>query len=193
MPEETTTPAPEAAPAEPAKTPEEKTVPYDRFAQVNGQAQEAKKKLEEMQARLQEIEDRDKTELERERSQRERLEAELQDRETRLVRVERGSWVRDAAMDANFIDPADALGRIDLSEIESATEARRAVKKIAEEAKHLIRQEAPRPEIGQVVRDGQPVTAANPATVDEESEKFLEELRAASRSGWSSSGAGLLD
>ncbi len=187
----TTTPAPEP----------EKTVPYERFAQVNQKAADATKQLGEMQARIQEIEDRDKseverasTQLQREQAKREGLEAELQDNQKRLVNLERSQWIRNAAAEANFIDSTDALGRVDLSNIETETEAKRAIKKIAENATHLIRQESPRPEIGRVVQGGQPVQPGQQAPPpDNRDEEFLAELKAASTGGWSSSGAGLLD
>jgi hypothetical protein len=197
--EATPAPATPAPPTEETKT--EQSVPYSRFAEVNDKAKQATQELQELKQRLQELEDRDKSEIERERTQRERLQAELQEREAKLVQVERGSWVRDAAVEAKFIDPTDALGRIDLSKIESASDAKREVKKIAESAKHLIQSEAPpTPQIGQVIAGGQPVDPNNLTPQQQavlaqqkENEEFLNELKAASEQGWKSTSVGLLD
>lgn len=190
----TTEPAAPATPAPPAPT-DDKSVPYERFVQVNDQAKAAKKRADELESRLQELEDRDKSELERERSQRERYENELRERDQRLTSLERGGWVKGAASAANFIDPADALGRIDLSTIESETDARRAVKKIAEEAKHLVKAEDPTPPPvpGRVLSGGHPVDPNVPNPSSEENEQFLDELKKASSAGWVSSSTGLMD
>lgn len=155
----TTTTTEPAEPAEPVTQPKEpQTVPYDRFAQVNQQAKDAQKQLKEMQDRLQELEDRDKSELERERSQRERAQQEKTDLEQRLVSLERGQWVRAAAQAAKFVDVDDAVAHLDLAGIESERDAKKAVEKLAERKQHLVRQEPQRPEIGQVLKGGQPPT-----------------------------------
>lgn len=172
----------------------DQTVPYDRFKQVNDEAKAAKEQLKSLEQRLQEIEDKDKSELERERAQRERLQTELQEREARLTRVERGQWVREAAAEAKFIDPTDALGRVDLSQIESEADAKREVKKIADKAKHLVQAEPePPPVPGRVLANGQPADPNAPDPRQEENEKFLAELKAKSAEGWTSSSVGILD
>jgi hypothetical protein len=195
MPDEATPTTPAASPETPAPPVEEtKTVPYERFAEVNNKAKAEREAREDLERRLQELEDRDKSELERERAQRERLSAELEEKQRHLVKVERGSWVRDAAVEAKFIDPTDALGRVSLDAIESESDARKAVKRIAEQAKHLIQQEAPvAPQIGQVVAGGQPVNPNAPDPKQDENERFLAELKEASSRGWSQSSTGLLD
>lgn len=200
MPDDPTPPAATAvatAPAEPAPTPAppaEKTVPYDRFKEVNDALKSEKDARKEMEDRLRELEDKDKSELERERAARERAEAELNETKSGLTRLERSSWVRDAAVEAKFIDSADAIGRVNLAEIESESDAKKAVKRIAENAKHLIQAEPPTPPVaGQVVRQGQVVDPNAPDPAREESERFVQELKTASERGRSVSSVGLLD
>lgn len=190
---------PEAPPETPPEPKDEKTVPYDRFQQVNQQAKEAKEAQKRLEDRLAELEDRDKSELDRHRAQlereqkeRERLASELAQRDQRLTQLERGNWVRAAAQEAKFIDPEDAVLHASLGEIESERDAKQAVKRIAESKKHLIRQEPERPEIGRVLQGGQPVDPGKPDPAAEENQKFLDELKAASQSGWRAA-PGLLD
>lgn len=193
--EPTPQPAPPAEPAKPEPEPaKEQTVPYDRFAAVNEQAKEAKAAQKKLEDRLQELEDKDKSELEQERGKRERLEAELQTAGERLVSLERGGWVRDAAVAANFVDPSDAVVHANLGEIESEADAKKAVKKIADEKKHLVKAEPePTPQIGRVLANGQQVDTTAPSPQAAENEKFLQELKDASRKGWATSGSGLMD
>ena len=187
-------------------TPEpEKTVPYDRFKQVNDKAAEQARQLAELQGKLQELEDRDASEVEkatkaaqREAEKAQGLEAQLQETRDQFTRLERSQWVRNAASDASFIDSQDALGRVNLAEIESEADAKRAVRRIAENASHLVRQETPSPQIGQVLQNGQavPPQTATPQAgtpVNEADEKCLADLKAASGAGWVSAGTGLLD
>lgn len=191
-PAPTTTPEPTTV-APPAETPPERTVPYDRFVEVNQKAKESASELKALQTRLQELEDKDKSELERERTQRERLQQELQARDTRLTQLERGSWVRDAANEHKFHDPADAVALVDLSKVESEADAKREVKRIASDKKHLVRQEQETPQIGQVLQNGAPTPPTPGAPqADQESAAFLDELKKAASDGWSST-SGLLD
>lgn len=184
-------------------TPEpERTVPYDRFKAVNDKLAEATRKAEEAAQKAQELEDRDKTELEQVRSKLEKaearnaeLEGEVGNLSGKLTRNERSGWVRDAASKANFIDPADALGRVNLDEVETEAEAQKAVKTIADNAKHLLASDKPDPpQVGQVIRAGQPVSTNGEKDPQvEENERFLTELKEASSKGWSSSSTGLID
>lgn len=180
-----TPPAPTETPAESA--PEQRTVPYDRFQQVNQEARQAKQQLEELNTRLQELEDRDKSEVERERTQRERAQTEAQELKARLQNLERGSLVRSAAAEAGFIDPDDAVGFVSLSEIESEKDAVQAVRNLAKRKQHLIKQAQPPAQIGQVLANGQPTQAGGPSQRDIEAEQFLEQVKTAQESGWFSS------
>lgn len=183
---EQTAPTPPAAPAE---QPEARTVPYDRFQQVNQQAREYKQQLEELGGRLQELEERDKSELERERSKREKTEQQNNELAQRLERLEKSSWVRAAALDAKFDDPDDATAFINLGEIENAQDAEKAVKALAKRKPRLLRDESPAPQIGQVVQNGQPVTNGQPQQpeIDPNAAALLEQVKAAQEAGWTSS------
>lgn len=187
-----------------AEPPAERTVPYDRFKAVNDKLAEANRRAEEAAQRAQELEDRDKSELEQARSKIEKLEAknaelsgEVETLGGKLVNNERSAWVKDAAAQAKFIDPTDALGRVDLSSIEDRDAAKKAVAEVAKEAKHLIAAEGPTPpQIGRVLENGQPVQPTQPQDPNAPSPEdvaFLAELKAASSAGWSSSGARLLE
>lgn len=163
---------------------ESRTVPYDRFAQVNQQARDYKNQLDELSGRLQELEDKDKTDLDRERTQRERAQTEAQELKSRLQNLERGSLVRAAAAEAGFIDPDDAVGFVSLSEIESDKDAEQAVKRLAKRKAHLIKQESPPPQIGRVLANGQPPVDSSQR--DEEAEAFLSQVQTAQQQGWTS-------
>ena len=204
MADEPTTPAATATAV--AEPPAERTVPYDRFKQVNDQLAEAKRKADEAEQKRQELEDRDKSELEQVRGKLEKAEkrnAELQGQVEelggKLTSNERSGWVREAASKAKFIDATDALGRVDLSAIENEDDAKKAVADVAKSAPHLVAAEEPTPPPvpGRVVVNGQPVTPGvhDPAVVaaQQESEQFLQELKEASSKGWSASGTGLLE
>lgn len=192
-----------APPADPpADPPAERTVPYDRFKAVNDRLAEANRKAEEEAQKRQELEDRDKSELEQERSKREKAEARIAELQGEvegltgtITASQRSGWVKDAATKANFIDPADALGRVDLSSIEDEAAAKAAVKKVADDAKHLIAGEAPPPpQVGQVIRNGQPVPpSGEPDPAAAENEAFLQELKEANQRGWSTSTTGLIE
>lgn len=180
-------PVTEAKPAETPETPvAERTVPYDRFAQVNQEAKQAKQQLEELSNRLQELEDKDKSDLDRERTQRERAVSEANELKARLANLERGSLVRSAAAAAGFIDPDDAVGFVNLSEVESEKDAEQAVKRLAKRKQHLIKQATPPAQIGQVLTNGQPTQGGQPQR-DAEAEQFLAQVKAAQESGWFSS------
>lgn len=184
------TPAAAAATPEPGATTEQaqeaRTVPYERFQQVNEAAKTARTQLEEMQQRLQELEDRDKSELDRERSKREQLEKQASDAMQRLTVMERSSWLRSAAAEAGFDDPEDAVAFINPSSIESAEQAEKEVKRLAKRKPKLLRDSSPAPQIGQVLANGQRVDASQQQR-DESSEQFMAQIRAAQDSeGWQS-------
>jgi DNA repair exonuclease SbcCD ATPase subunit len=173
---------PETAPEVPA----ERTVPYERFQQVNQQAKEAKQQLEDLRGRLEELETRDQSEVERERAKREQYESRSRELEQRLTVMERSSWLRSAAADAGFDDPEDAVAFINPSSVESEDEAERAVKKLAKRKPKLLRDTSPAPQIGQVLANGQRVDPNAPQR-DQDAEAFMAQIRAAQdEDGWQS-------
>jgi hypothetical protein len=118
-------------------------VPYERFQEVNERAKQYEAKLEELQSKLVEFEDRDKSETERERAARERAEARANELLEQVTGLQKGSWVRSAALELGFHDPEDAVTYLSgkLAGMEDEREAKRAVKKLAESKKHLVREE----------------------------------------------------
>jgi hypothetical protein len=153
-------PPPPPQEAAPPNEPE-RSVPYDRFKEVNDRLREAEKWREERESQ-------DLSEAERERKARERAERERDEATERAQTTERSGWVRDAAQLANFHAPADALAHVDMSGVEDERAAKRAVKDLAERSPHLVRPVEPaRPQVGQVLRDGQqPVQGPQAAEED---------------------------
>ena len=80
-------------------------VPYDRFEEVNTRAKQAETQLAELQAKLVEFEDRDKSETERERAARERAERRAEELLTQVTGLQKGSWVRSAALSWGSMTP----------------------------------------------------------------------------------------
>jgi hypothetical protein len=115
-------------------------VPYDRFEEVNQRAKQAEAQLAELQSKLVEFEDRDKSETERERAARERAEARAAELFEQVTGLQKGSWVRSAALELGFHDPEDAVTYLSpkLAGIEDEREAKRLVRKLAENKKHLV-------------------------------------------------------
>lgn len=185
----TTTSAAAAAPPAtppPADPPAERTVPYDRFAQVNEQKAAAQQQLEEMQQRLQELEDRDKSELDKERSKREQFEQQATEMSQQLQRMERSAWLRSAAAEAGFDDPEDAVAFINPGSVDSAEAAEKEVKKLAKRKPKLLRETTAAPQIGQVLANGQRVDASSPQA-DENAKAFAAQIAAAQETdGWQS-------
>jgi hypothetical protein len=147
---------------------EEQRVPYERFQQVNQQAKDAKEKaaklesdLADIRSQMEEREQQGLPELDQLRKRLEKAEQRAeqaeQEREKALgeaANVRRERWVTAAAAAQNFIDPDDAVRYVDLSEVESIEDAERAVKRVAKQKQHLIRDEEPKLP-GRVLRDGQ--------------------------------------
>jgi ElaB/YqjD/DUF883 family membrane-anchored ribosome-binding protein len=159
-------PAAEATPDAPA----ERTVPYERFAQVNKEARDAKDQMKALTDRLEELEAQGKSESEQERLKREKAEAklaemqaDLQSRDERLSRMEKSGWVRNAAAQANFANPDDAVAFAELDGLEEPKDAEKAIKDLAKQRPYLLRQDSPGQQLGQVVTDGRP---GAPQTVD---------------------------
>lgn len=177
---------PAAAAAQATDASQDRTVPYDRFQQVNEAAKTAKAQLEEMKTRLEELESRDQSELERERKAREKYESGFNEMQQKLTVVERSSWLRSAAAEAGFDDPEDAVAFISPSSVESVEQAEREVKKLAKRKPKLLRETSPAPPIGQVLANGQRVDP-NAQQRDEHAEQFAAQIRAAQDTdGWQS-------
>jgi DNA repair exonuclease SbcCD ATPase subunit len=195
-------PAEQAAEATP-EAPAERTVPYDRFAEVNRKAKEKDDQLKALTDRLEELEAQGKSESEQERLKREKAEAklaemqaDLQSRDERLNRMEKSGWVRNAAAQAGFANPDDAVAFADLDGLEEAKDADKAIKDLAKQRPYLLRQETPGQQLGQVVTDGRP--GAPPQQLDpaeqarQEGEQFVQEMKDALNRGKVST-PGLLD
>lgn len=177
--------SPDPAAAGASQDPPERTVPYERFKQVNEAAQTAKQQLEEMQSRLEELESRDQSELEKERKQREKYERGYSEMQQKMTALERSSWLRSAAAEAGFDDPEDAVAFISPSSVETVEQAEKEVKKLAKRKPKLLRETSSAP-IGQVLANGQRVDPAA-AQRDEHAEQFAAQIRAAQETdGWQS-------
>ena len=102
---------------------------------------QAEKRAQELEERLSQLEDRDKTELERVRDMTIRLEQQLAQERQEKTALQKGSWIRSAASAANFHDPEDAFSllRDQLEGFEDERDAERAVKRIAQQKKHLVK------------------------------------------------------
>lgn len=122
---------------------DEQKVPYHRFEEVIAARREAEDKLEELQQRVLDFEDRDKSETERAKARAERAEQQLQQLQTTVTGLQKGAWVRSAAAELNFHDPEDAVTYLQgkLAGLEDEREAKRIVKNLASQKKHLVREE----------------------------------------------------
>jgi chromosome segregation ATPase len=179
MSEDTTAPDGEVT-TETAETETEKSVPYERFEKVNKQAKEAKaqaaqmaKDIADLRAQMEQRESAGLPELERLKKDMERAEkraadaeAKAADADSRLARTTKERWVTAAAKD--FTDPADAVAFVDLDTIEDEKDAERAVKRLAGQKKHLLKNEDPVLP-GRVLQNGQ-TTAVKPGGFDLENE-----------------------
>jgi DNA repair exonuclease SbcCD ATPase subunit len=159
------TPAPEG------ETDVEKQAFLERLNKESGkrkEAQERASKLEqqvaEMRAQLEQHEqlglpeiDRMKNELEKTAKRAEEAEKRAQEFEQQATNTRKERWITAAANTHNFVDPDDAVRYVDLADIESSDDAERAVKRVAKQKEHLIKQDsAPLP--GRVLENGRTVT-----------------------------------
>jgi hypothetical protein len=158
-----------AAPAE-GESKTEQTVPYERFQQANQKAKEAatartalEKQVADLTAAMEERENAGLPELDRMRKDMERLskraeeaEAKAANADKQLARSAKERWVVAAAKD--FADPSDAAAFVDFDAIEDEKDAERAVKKLAQAKKHLLKAEQPVLP-GKVLSNGQPAPA----------------------------------
>lgn len=185
MADEPTTPAPTdntPAPAEPA----ERTVPYDRFKAVNDKAKTLESQVNELNTWKEEQEAKSLSDLEKERKAREKAEKDALDARSEAASVRRETWLHRAASAENFQDPSDAVAHLGKQDFESEADARKAVKDLAKEKKHLLKSEGdtPPPEIGKVLQNGQPVDKPDPqqvraSEVDQEAQAVLAAVNAA--------------
>jgi predicted RNase H-like nuclease (RuvC/YqgF family) len=176
----------------------DRTVPYSRFREVNAENKRLKQQVEQFGGRLEELETRDQTELQRERNKRQQYERELSEMQERATRIERSGWLRDAAREAKFMDPEDAIAQIGTGEVEDYDDAITAVKQLAKRKPYMVRQEAAGPKVGEVMRDGRRQdgqraqqdprrNAPADAGMNSEQHAFLDQLRQAQENaGWQS-------
>ncbi|HVF79288.1 MAG TPA: hypothetical protein VNA28_13405 [Solirubrobacteraceae bacterium] len=185
----------------------EETVAYARFQKVNQQAKEAKqqvaqmsKEMAELRAQMEERETAGLPELERERKRAEQLEKRAAAAEERAEKQEkaallagRKSLVLAAAAAAGFDEADDALRypeHVDLNEIESASDAERAVKRLAKARPKLLKAEESKLP-GQVLRNGRAAERGSADPLQEQRENegqtILEGIRNLQR-GWQSGG-----
>lgn len=172
MADETTTtpPPPEGSDtATEATTKAEESVPYERFAQANRKAKEAadaakaaQRQIDDLKRQVEERESAGLPELERMKKQLEAAERraeenerKAQETETKLVRSSRERLVTAAAREAGFADPTDASAFLDLDAIEDEKDAERAVKRLAQQKKHLLKSDEPKLP-GKVLENGRP-------------------------------------
>lgn len=192
--EQSTEPEPERVLEAPVESHTVRTVPYERFQEVNRAAKAAKDELSQLKGRLDELDNRDQSELQRERKKREQFEREAGELSQRLTQTERQGWLREAARDLKFDDPDDATAFINVANVEDPDDAVSAVKDLAKRKPKLLRSESPPAEIGQVVRNGQQVRRENgqpqqgqSAALDPQAAEFLNQLNdAKTASGWQS-------
>jgi hypothetical protein len=175
----------------------DRTVPYSRFREVNAENKRLKQQVEQFGGRLEELETRDQTELQRERNKRQQYERELSEMQERATRIERSGWLRDAAREAKFMDPEDAIAQIGTGEVEDYDDAITAVKQLAKRKPYMVRQETAGPKVGEVMRDGRrqdgpqaqqdPRRRAQSEEMGDEQRAFLDQLQQAQRNaGWQS-------
>lgn len=184
----------------------EETVPFERFQKVNQQAKEAKqqaaqlaKDMAELRAQMEERETAGLPELERERKRAEQLEKRVVDAEARAeaqekaaAKASRERLVLAAASSAGFDETDDALRYpeyVNLDEIETATDAERAVKRLAKAKPKLLKADEPRLP-GRTLENGRPVSRdgdSAQAQRENEGQTILEGIRNLQR-GWHSGG-----
>lgn len=150
--------------------PAERTVPVQEVQKERQRRQEAESKLARLEA---EAETRRQQEL----GETDRLKEQLAAAETRATEAERKAqnadrriWAVDAAVAAGFEKPSGAVKLIDnLDAIESAEDAKEAVKQVARDYPGLIRAtKEPGGDLKQVLRDGK-----RPEDNDEPDDKLL--------------------
>jgi hypothetical protein len=137
------------APAEATETPEageeSQRVPLDRFRSVTSENKELRGELEDLKKWKEEQEAAQLSEIDRERAAREKAEALAQEATEKAVNLERGGWLKSAALAAGFADPEDAVALIGTGEIEDTDAAAQAVKDLADKKPHLLQESSKGP------------------------------------------------
>ena len=126
--------------ATPEQADDSQRIPLDRFRQVTSENKELRGQLDELSKWKEEQEQAALTELERERSAREKAEATAAENADKVIALERGAWIRNAAQTAGFADPDDAVAMIGLATADSEEAAAEQVKALAEKKPHLVAQ-----------------------------------------------------
>jgi hypothetical protein len=139
--------APPATPEPPAE-PAGKTVPYDRFKEVNERAKQLEREATETKTRLEALEAEKLSDLEKAQAKADKAEARATELEAKAVRTERANLVSRAARAANFADPDDAVAFLSSNLPEDEKSAEAAVKDLAESKPHLLKQEGGTQRIG---------------------------------------------
>lgn len=161
----------------------EKQAFLERLNKESAKRKDAEKRLKDLEARLEAKESEGLPELEQLRKKAELAEkraveaetaAEERAREIKLSKAER--LVLAAAKD--FRDPDDATRFVDLSEIEDADAAEKAVKRVAKAKPHLLKGEE-RKIPGKVLNNGREVERTKPTGIDqvEEANTVAEALK----------------
>jgi hypothetical protein len=117
----------------------------ERMKAADRRAAAAEKRAKELEAKQKELDDKDKSELERAQSRVTELESSLTTANDELKRAR----LQIAFLSVNEVtwhDPEDALGAIDLSEVEiddkgkvNATQLKKAIKALAERKSHWVK------------------------------------------------------
>ena len=128
--------------------PPERTVPYQRFKEVNDRLAAEKQARSELEDRISQLEDRDKTDVERLTREKEKLEKRAAEYEQRAAELEaarerdsKSRLISAAASKAKFHDPDLVAQLVNLDEIDDAKAAENAVKAIAKDRPYLVQQE----------------------------------------------------
>jgi Arc/MetJ family transcription regulator len=151
----------------------ERTVPYQRFKEVNDRLAAEKQARSDLEDRMSQLEDRDKTDVERLTRELEKAQKRTAEFEQRAAELESArerdskmSLLSAAAAKAKFHDPTLAGQIVNLEDIEDAKSAEAAVKALVKDRPYLVQQEdATRQRLRQVGVDG--------GTIDESREKGL--------------------
>jgi hypothetical protein len=150
------------------EAPTERTVPYQRFKEVNDRLAAEKQARVELEERMSQLEDRDKTDVERLTRELEKAQKKAAEESERAASLEQArerdakkSLINEAAAKAKFHNPTLASQLVNLDEIEDAKAAEAAVKALAKDQPFLVQQEeATRQRLRQVGVDGSTVDDA---------------------------------